>query len=249
METKLFPTKVTRDLRISSPQPLYRALQDFLEQYGFQVYPKQPPELRPGALSGTANFFGQLYAIRDSELKVSGRNKSIGIVTIGIILIIAMFGLIQSALLSDLLLPILGFLVGSILIITGAGQFRSNHRTIRHIVNIYLEGESYQAGATRGTKLPFKATGMDLRVERSGIISDARITTYTGIGYAEGWETVSAWLAEELDLFGDSASDGKENGFILQHGKGQASSENSVLPVRLEDQIEVIINQFELMDP
>lgn len=234
METKPFPTKLKRDLRISSPQPLYRALQDFLEQLGFQVYPKQAPELRPGALSGTADFFGQLYAIQDSELNASGRSKSTGLIAIGIMLIVAMLGLIQIAFLPDLLLPILGLLVGTILIITGAGQFRSSPRTVRRIVNIYLEGESYQAGATRGAKLPFKATGMDVRVERSGIISDARITIYMGMGYAEGQESTSSWIAEEPGLFFGTASDGEEGRLVLSE--------------RLEDQIEVIISQFELMD-
>ena len=151
MDPERYPIKLKRDLRVSSPQPLFRALADLLEEHGFQVRPKQSPELEAGALPGTATFTGRLLGLRDSTTKPGMRWQGAAAAVVGVAGMGVMAVLLATVESVDILFPILGLVVGAVLTATGLGKLLGTPQRLRRLVDVRMEGESYQAGATRAT--------------------------------------------------------------------------------------------------
>jgi hypothetical protein len=248
MDPELFPTKLKRDLRVASPQPLYRALQDFLEEQGFHVDPKQPPTMEVGALPGTATFLGRLLGVQDFTQGTPNRGRSAAMLLSGSGIAVAMVVLLVLSVTSDAFFPSLGLVVGGILGATGAGQLRAKPQRLRRLVEVYLEGESYHASAARATPSAGELVGMDLRAERSGIVSDVRVTVYAGVGYAEGTEAVSNWLSEKPEVALSMITSSSPEALSLP-ADALPAHETLKLPARLDNQLDFIIQQFQLSEP
>ncbi len=248
MDPALFPTKLKRDLRVASPQPLYRALQDFLEEQGFHVDPKQPPAMEASALPGTATFLGRLLGIQDFTQGTPNRGRGAAMLLSGIGIAVAMVALLVLNVTSDALFPSLGLVVGGILAATGTGQLRTKPQRLRRLVDVYLEGESYHSGAARATQSTGDPIGMDLRVERSGIVSDVRVTVYAGVGYAEGTEAVSGWLSEKPEVALSMITSSSPEALSLP-AEALPAHETPQLPARLDNQLDFIIQRFQLPEP
>ena len=247
MEPESYPTKLKRDLRASSPQPLFRALADLLEESGFQVRPKQTPELEAGALPGTATFKGRLLGVRDFTEGGGRRRRGLSIAGAGVAVVAVMAGLLAGVQSLDIIFPMLGMVAGAIVLATGLGQIRETSQRLRRLVDIQLEGESYQAGATRATPTGVEPAGLDLRVERSGIVSDVRITVYAGVGHPEGDEGVSRWLPQReeavLSLVSEVSGQPARN-----EEKALAAGKSGPPARRLDHQLDVIADRFTLAE-
>jgi hypothetical protein len=160
----------------------------------------------------------------------------------------AMIVLLVLSITPDALFPSLGLVVGGILGLTGAGQLRAKPQYLRRLVDVYLEGESYHAGAARATQSAAEPAGVDLRVERSGIVSDVRVTVYAGVGYAEGEEDVNGWLSEKPEVALTMITSSSQEALSLP-AEVLPAHETLRLPVRLDNQLDFIIQRFELPEP
>ena len=247
MEPESYPIKLKRDLRVSSPQPLYRALADLLEEQRFQVRPKQPPVLEAGVLSGTATFSARLLGVRDLPPEAGGRPGAVALLAAGAALIAAMASLLVASV--DVLFPVLGMVGGAVLEVMGLGRLRVKRRPLRRLLDLRLEGESYHAGATKAAEGGVGSDGVDLRVERTGVISDVRLTVYAGVGYAEGDEGVSQWLPEQEEV---------ALGLVAQVAPSTVGEQRTALPAtttsgvparRLDQQLDILVEQFALARP
>ncbi len=251
MEPESYPTKLKRDLRASSPQPLFRALADLLEESGFQVRPKRTPELEAGALPGTATFRGRLLGVLDFTEGSGSRGRGLRLAGAGVAVVAVMAGLLVGAPALDIVFPILGMVAGAVLLATGLGRLRETSQRLRRLVDIHLEGESYQAGATRGSPAGGEPSGLDLRVERSGVVSDVRITVYAGVGHPEGDEGVSRWLPRRdeavLSLVSEVAGQPARN-TAPSEGKALEAGKSGLPARRLDHQLDVIADRFTLAE-
>ena len=95
-----------------------------------------------------------------------------------------------------------------------------------------------------------------MRVERSGVVSDARVTVYAGVGYPQGEDQVSRWLpqreAEVKQLTEDMPGQPmpKEPMLIGDEKMALKPSRTISLPARrLNHQISVIAERFALPEP
>lgn len=106
-----------------------------------------------------------------------------------------------------------------------------------------MEGESYQAGASRSGPSPSRGLSEGVRVERAGIVSDLRLTLFAGRGVAQGESEVSRWLAgNEPEVFGGGNSGGNA-GLRRRDEQAQASGPSAG---RLDWQLDELIDQFAL---
>ena len=108
MDLESYPTKLKRDLRVSSPQPLFRALADLLEESGFRLHSSEVPELKVGALPGTATFNGRLLGVRDSTERSGKGGAGIPLIAFGGIIIAVMVVLLAAVDSLDAIFPVLG---------------------------------------------------------------------------------------------------------------------------------------------
>jgi hypothetical protein len=256
MELESYPTKLKRDLRVSSPQPLFRALADLLEESGFRLHSSEAPELEVGALPGTATFKGRLLGVRDSTERSGKGGAGIPLIAFGGIIIAVMVVLLAAVDSLDAIFPVLGMMAGGILLASGLGRLREPQHRIRRLVHIQMEGESYQAGATRASSGGLGSPGVGMRVERSGVVSDARVTVYAGVGYPQSEAQVSRWLpqreAEVKQLIADMPGQPmpKEPMLIGDERMALEPSRKISLPARrLNHQIGVIAERFALPEP
>ena len=145
LDTESFPIKIKHDLRVSSPQPVYRAVADLLEEQGLRVVHSEAPEPVAGALPGTASFKGRLVGVRDipSDQPQWARTAFLAA---GVALIVVSSILIFVS--SQIFISLLGVVAGLVLAGLGIGQSRKSGQRLRHLVEIRMEGESYQAGAS-----------------------------------------------------------------------------------------------------
>ena len=237
MDLESFPFKVKRDLRVASPQPLFRSITDLLEERSFRLVQSEPPELVPGALPGTASFKAYLVGIQDFTANGAQYLRAGLFLAIGLVVIGAFSTLMVVSAAIDNFLLLLGVLAGVILGGLGIGQIRELRQRVRHLVEVRLEGESYQAGAsTAGRSTPW-SEGEGARVERVGIVSDVRVTLSAGVGVAKGDSEVSRWLprrkAEVIPI--SSPAPGKLIAPTLEER-------------RLDRQLDTVIEQFALTE-
>ncbi|MBA7469358.1 hypothetical protein ES707_04625 [subsurface metagenome] len=166
---------------IGYPRRLLTALENLLDDYGYTL-PREEErkglkwESRP--LAGIAEFEGRIEARRDFH--------QWSVVQLIIALLLGLVALI--------LLSLYGtessrewydtqFLTGLAMLIAAILVAVLSRRTLRRAVHIYIEGESYEAGAEQ-EKVTNRA-----KVERAGVASDVRLTIRAGVGSPEGdWE-------------------------------------------------------------
>ena len=238
MEPESYPTKLKRDLRVSSPQPVYRALADLLEEQGFRVHEAEPPELVAGALAGTATFTGHLLGTHDFESPGAWRPLGMALIASGAVAMGVCAGLVIVNADLDNFLLVLGILAGVVLGGVGLGRLREPGRHLRRVVEVRLEGESYQAGASHSSSGTVEGQGTDLRIERTGIVSDLRVTVLTGLGTALGESGVARWL-----------SDGEQAALAIEAGAQSASTAETALALpadQLDHQLGAVTERFAL---
>ena len=239
MDQENYPFRVKRDLRAGAPQPLFRAITDLLDERGFRVVSSEPPELMPGALPGTASFKGYVLGVKDDTVSKLRHLRAGAFLAVGLALAGVGLFLLGLNLVVDRFFLLLGSAVGVILALLGIGQFRELANQMRHVVEVRLEGESYQAGASGGG--PGASWGRDerVRVERAGIVSDVRVTLSVGIGIARGDSGISRWLPR------------REAEVVLLplplHLSGkQAAAVTKGLELRLDRQMDMLVDRFAL---
>lgn len=89
-----YPLKHKWDFRTGSPQRVYRAISDALEDIGYDIEESQPPELKSSPITDTATFLAEVIA-RKKEF------ASIRMVILGICLIlIGVMGIYKAVLLA-----------------------------------------------------------------------------------------------------------------------------------------------------
>jgi hypothetical protein len=225
MDAERYPIKLKRDLRVSSPQPVYRALSDLLEEEGYRVLQTDALELMPGALPGTATFRGSVLGTLD--FTVGGkRAASAGLLIVAGLTLLGVCGglMIAHANLGNFIL-ILGILAGIILGGMGLGQVKEGDSRLRQVVGMHIEGESYQGGASSQPPGPTE----EIRVERSGVMSNLRISVYAGVGIARDDTEIARWL--------DS-----------QNTAADQLGEDKALPLQLGIQLDAVVERFALTD-
>ncbi|MBM3940160.1 MAG: hypothetical protein FJ318_04580 [SAR202 cluster bacterium] len=189
-----YPVKLKRDMRVAAPQPVYRAVADVLEQEGFRVFDEQPPTLTNAALPGTATFRARLLAVRDFSVSVGSREgvwllAAAALMVVAVVVLI-IIGITDRFVISALMLP--AIVLGGL----GLGRMQQQQQMTRHLIEVRMEGESYSAGASRSAA---PSAGDDARVERSGVVSDLRITILAGAGEASGDRDVKAFTKKSED--------------------------------------------------
>jgi hypothetical protein len=186
--------KLKRDMRVAAPQPVYRAVADVLEQEGYRVFDEEAPALASAALPGTATFHARLVAVRDSTTSIGSRQGvwllAAGALMIVAIMVLIMMGVNDRFVLSALMLP--AVVLGGM----GLGRLGQQQRSLRHLIDVRMEGESYSAGATRATP---SGAAQESRMERSGVVSDLRITILAGAGEPLGEREVKSFLKQSDD--------------------------------------------------
>ena len=225
MDAERYPIKLKRDLRVSSPQPVYRALCDLLDDAGYRVHQTEAPEMVPGALPGTATFRGSVVGTLDFTTSGEHRTRAGLLIVAGLALMGVCGGLMIANADLDNFVLILGILAGIILGGMGLGQMKEGDQRLRQVVDVRMEGESYQAGASRQAPGPAE----EIRVERSGVVSDLRISVYAGVGIARGEADIARWFGGE-----SAAAD-------------QLGEATALLP-RLNLQLDAVVEQFALTD-
>ena len=241
MDQESFPFKAKRDLRVAAPQPLFRAITDLLDERGFRVVSSEPPELVAGALPGTASFTGYLLGVKDAAVSKLRHLRAGTFLAVGLALTGASVSLIARNSAIDGFFLFLGTAVGAILVLLGIGQLRDLAGQVRHVVEVRLEGESYQAGASSGGPGAPWGQGEGVRVERTGIVSDARVTLSAGVGIARGDSAVSRWLprreAEVVPMPLPARAPGRLAAPAIQEPGP-----------RLDRQLDTVIGRFALME-
>ena len=244
LDLESFPIKIKRDLRVSSPQPVYRAVADLLEERDFRVVQSEAPEPVAGALPGTASFKGRLIGVRDIPSSRPLR-ASAAFLAGGTALIVLSSILIFVS--SQVFISLLSIAAGLVLIGLGIAQFRDSGQRLRHLVEIRMEGESYQAGASRIGPSPSRDQSEGFRIERTGIVSDLRLTLFAGKGVAQGESGVSRWLpGNESEVLGAAypSRDANERPALRQ--RGELVQMSGPGDGRFDRQLDGLIDQFAL---
>jgi hypothetical protein len=194
VEQQNFPLIAKHDLRVASPQPLFRSMADLLENGEFQLVQIEKPELIPGALPGTASFQAYLLGIHDFAPKNTRYVLPGLLMALGISIILGIATIVGREVNFDGFLLILTLGLGLIMTGLGVNKIRNVGRRIRHLIDIRFEGESYKAEASTSTQNISPTYGANTRLERVGVITDVRITLSAGIGIAAGETSVSKWI-------------------------------------------------------
>ena len=194
VDVEKFPFKRKWDITIGSPQKLFRTLKDVVEELGYNIEITSPPEPKPGAVPDTATFNAEI--VGQKQIKVKKINNLIG----GIILsLVSIFSLTDGIIghketytytyETGLLFKkkhvvtktrtvhrkkeILEIILGSILLISGAGFLATSSETRRRLIAVNVEGESYKASLGKDKS--------ESQIDRIGIISEARLLVGAGV--------------------------------------------------------------------
>ncbi len=185
-----FPHKWRKDFRVGSPQRVFRAVQDSIEDLGYHVpsdgvsgVDEQTGgiQLKGSPISDTATFRGQ---VRSEKALSASRHK--GYFMTGIVLSILGVVLIASGIMGG---EIIVGVVGIPLLILGLVFIAISGRVSKAFVLATVEGEAYKATA----KMAEYSQELD-------VVADVRLTIQARIGIFRGGTEIKEEKPEDADM-------------------------------------------------